>query len=103
MTASGTQEERISVSAPSPRKTVGKLDWATVGGLALGLGGIVGGLLLEGGSIAEIVAPTAMLIVLGGTLGAVMVSTPVHLLRGATRMLASVFLEKMDPPQIMID
>jgi chemotaxis protein MotA len=85
------------------RKAGGKLDLASAGGLALGLGGIVGGLLLEGGSIAEIFSPTALLIVLGGTVGAVMVSTPFHLLRGAIGMLVSIFFEKMDSPEAMIE
>ncbi len=92
--------------APRPAAAgseVSKLDVATVAGLAIGLGGIVGGLVLEGGSIREIVSPTAMLIVLGGTMGAVMVSTPFHLLRGAMGSLTGLFFEKMQSPKAMID
>jgi chemotaxis protein MotA len=84
-------------------KRAAKLDVATIAGLALGVGGILGGLVLEGGSVREIAAPTALLIVLGGTLGAVMVSTPFYLLRGAMRTLAGVFLEKSQSPETMID
>jgi chemotaxis protein MotA len=58
---------------------------------------------LEGGSVREIIAPTALLIVLGGTLGAVMVSTPYYLLRGAMHSLAGVFLEKSHSANGMIE
>jgi chemotaxis protein MotA len=87
----------------APEKPHSKLDLATVAGLAVGLGGIIGGLILEGGSVREIAAPTALMIVLGGTAGAVMVSTPYDLLRGALQSLAGVFFEKVQSPEIMID
>src|SRR5712664_3922417 len=57
----------------------------------------------EGGNVREIMAPTALLIVLGGTMGAVMISTPLSVLRGGMRSLGSVFFEKSQPPQAMID
>jgi chemotaxis protein MotA len=85
------------------KKPASKLDLATAAGLVVGLGGILGGLVLEGGSVREIVAPTALLIVLGGTLGAVMVSTPFYLLRGAMGSLASVFFEKSQSADAIID
>jgi chemotaxis protein MotA len=89
--------------AAAPEKQVSKLDVATWAGLAVGLGGIIGGLILEGGSIGEIISPTALLIVLGGTAGAVMVSTPSHVLRGALGSLAGVFFEKVQAPEAMIN
>jgi chemotaxis protein MotA len=90
-------------SGPIKIKSVSKVDIATIAGLALGVGGIVGGLMLEGGSVREIMAPTALLIVLGGTIGAVMISTPVTVLRAAMRALADVFFEKAQDPESMID
>src|SRR5438270_11618072 len=80
-----------------------KLDFATLVGLVVAVGGILVGLMLEGGSVREIIAPTALLIVLGGTLVAVMVSTPYHQLRGAMGSLISVFFEKSQSPDAMID
>lgn len=68
-------------------------DFATLGGIALAAGGIVGGLLLEGGAITDIAQYTAAVIVLGGTAGAVMVNTPGRTLIGALKRLLSVFLE----------
>jgi len=93
MAAKGAAGEKIGV----------KLDFATLGGLVVGIGGIVGGLILEGGSVREIAAPTALLIVLGGTLGAVMISTPLSALSGGMRSLASVFYEKSQDPDVLID
>jgi len=46
------------------------LDIASVIGLALALFAILGGQVLEGGSIGSLLQPTAALIVLGGTFGA---------------------------------
>jgi chemotaxis protein MotA len=80
-----------------------KLDFATFAGLVIGIGGIVGGLILEGGAVREIAAPTALLIVLGGTLGAVMIATPASVLRGGMRSMASVFYEKSTNADSLIE
>jgi chemotaxis protein MotA len=75
-----------------------KPDFATLGGLLLALAGIVGGLILEGGSVKDISQITAALIVLGGTLGAVMITTPMRVCVRAARRLRVVFFEqKIDP------
>ena len=67
------------------------MDKASWGGVVLGLGGIVGGLLLEGGSISQIVQPTAAMIVFGGTLGAVLLQFPLPVVLSAAGRLAHVF------------
>ncbi len=78
-------------------------DIATLGGLALAFGGIIGGLLMEGGRLKDISQITAAFIVFGGTSGAVMISTPVGMLAGALRRLAHVFMDAADPPEAVID
>jgi chemotaxis protein MotA len=78
-------------------------DIASLLGLAVALAGIIGGLLIEGGKIADINQPTAAMIVLGGTLGAVMLSTPLPVCLGAARRLATVFLEHAEPLAQVID
>src|SRR6266446_5377624 len=93
MAAKGAEGGKVSV----------RLDFATFAGLVIGIGGIVGGLILEGGSVREIAAPTALLIVLGGTLGAVLITTPIGVLRGGIRSMASVFYEKSQDPDSLID
>jgi chemotaxis protein MotA len=73
-------------------------DMATLLGIVLAVGGIVGGLILEKGSIKDIAQYTAALIVLGGTSGAVLVNTPVHTLRSAVVHLKVVFFERTQRP-----
>ena len=52
------------------------MDKISVLGLVLGLVAIIGGQILEGGHIGSLSQPTALLIVLGGTMGAVMLQSP---------------------------
>jgi chemotaxis protein MotA len=52
------------------------MDKATVIGIVLGIGAVIGGQSLEGGSIHSIMQATAAIIVFGGTFGAVFVSFP---------------------------
>lgn len=85
----------MAESKPSkPKKGGVKPDLASVGGLALALGGILGGLILEGGNLKDVAQVTAAMIVLGGTIGAVMVTTPVGVLVRATKKFPVVFLER---------
>ena len=78
-------------------------DVATIAGLALALAGIIGGLLLEKGSIQDVAQGTAAMIVFGGTFGAVLVTTPMsHVLR-AVRGLGTVFFERASDTAAVID
>ncbi|GAA5159541.1 flagellar motor protein [Viridibacterium curvum] len=52
------------------------MDVISVAGLLLGLVAIIGGQLLEGGHIGSLIQPTAFMIVVGGTFGAVMLQSP---------------------------
>jgi chemotaxis protein MotA len=69
------------------------VDKASVSSVLLGLIGIVGGLLLEGGKISQILQPTAAMIVFGGTLGAVLIQFPLPVVTAAVRRLAGIFFE----------
>jgi chemotaxis protein MotA len=71
-----------------------KPDLASLVGVLLALGAIIGGLLLEGGRLSDIGQSTAALIVLGGTMGATMLNTPMRNFTGGFRRLAHVFFEK---------
>ena len=74
------------------------MDKASWGGVVLGLGGIVGGLLLEGGRISQVLQPTPAMIVFGGTAGAVLIQFPLPIVLNAVRRLVHVFfLPKHDP------
>lgn len=52
------------------------MDKISILGLLLGVIAIVGGQILEGGHVGSLSQPTALLIVLGGTMGAVMLQSP---------------------------
>src|ERR1700730_15387815 len=78
-------------------------DFATIGGLLVAAGGIVGGLVLEGGKVSEVTQVTAAIIVLGGTLGAVMVTCPLSSLIGALKGLKNVFFEEVINPEVAIE
>jgi chemotaxis protein MotA len=67
------------------------MDKATVGGVLIALGGILAGLLLEGGRLSQILQPTAAMIVFGGTLGATLIQFPLPVVLNALRRLARIF------------
>jgi chemotaxis protein MotA len=74
-----------------------RLDVTSLAGVPLGIGFILLGQLLEGGSFRSILQLTAAVIVFGGTLGAVLVSFSVNDVRGALRSLRDVFVDR-EPP-----
>ena len=71
------------------------MDIASIGGILLAVLGILGGMMMEGGSLAQITQPTAMMIVLGGTAGAVMVQFPLATIAAALKQMMRVFF---NPP-----
>jgi chemotaxis protein MotA len=78
------------------------VDKATFAGLLIAFGGIIAGLVLEGGSVGQILQPTAAMIVFGGTIGAVMVQFPLPVVLKSFRALAGVFLESEGGLQAVI-
>jgi chemotaxis protein MotA len=78
------------------------VDKSTIGGIFLAVGGILAGLLLEGGRITQILQPTAAMIVLGGTIGAVMVQFPLSTVMEAFKGLAWVLFDKAADPRNLI-
>jgi chemotaxis protein MotA len=85
---------------PKPKPPEGgkrRPDLATLAGIALAMAGIIGGLLLEKGSIKDVSQGTAAMIVLGGTLGAVLVTNPLHIVLRGLRALGDVFFEPANP------
>jgi chemotaxis protein MotA len=96
--------EQPGKGKPEPKKAAAsRPDLATIGGIVLAVGGIVGGLLMEGGKVKDISQITAAIIVLGGTLGAVMVSTPMSVLKGAIQRIIHIVLDKTQPPDAAIE
>lgn len=78
------------------------MDIATIIGLVLGFGAVIGGQILEGGHISAILQPTAALIVLGGTCGATFVSFPLkNILQALTDSRKALFPPKEDPEGVI--
>lgn len=90
-------------AAPRKKKAGSKPDLATIAGLVVAMAGILGGLILEGGKIQDVSQVTAALIVLGGTLGAVMVTTPLPVLLRSCKKLGAVFMDAAQPPDALIE
>ncbi|GIP21706.1 MULTISPECIES: flagellar motor protein [Paenibacillus] len=67
------------------------MDITTVVGIIVGLIAIVGGFIWEGGEFTGLMQITAALIVLGGTLAAVMISFPASKLKSIPQALAIAF------------
>lgn len=78
------------------------LDKSTLGGFLIALGGLGLGLVLEGGKVAQVLQPTAALIVLGGTIGAVMVQFPLRIVLEALAQLRHVFFDTEPEPDSLI-
>ncbi len=78
------------------------MDKSSFAGIFIALGGILLGLMLEGGKFAQILQPTAAIIVFGGTLGAVMLQFPLRVVFAAFRGLGAVFFDRSRDPQSLI-
>ncbi len=72
------------------------MDKISVLGLVLGIVAIVGGQVLEGGHVGSLSQPTALLIVLGGTMGAVMLQSPYATFIRGVKMVRWVWY----PPEV---
>lgn len=80
------------------------MDRISIAGLALGLAAIIVGQVLEGGHVGSLIQPTAALIVLGGTLGAVMLQSPLSVFMTGMKMGAWVFFPPaVDSQQLITD
>jgi chemotaxis protein MotA len=79
------------------------VDKATLSGVVLAVGGILLGLLLEGGNIGQIMQPTAAMIVFGGTLGAILIQYPLPVALSAFKRLAKIFVEPTRNAQSTIE
>ena len=84
----------------TPRR---RLDLTSVAGVPVGLGFILVGQALEGGTLHSLVQFTAALIVFGGTFGAVLVSHSMDEVRRAWQSLRHVIYDDDTPSEEIID
>lgn len=75
------------------------MDLLSVVGFVLGIGAILVGQHLEGGHIQSLINAPAMLIVFGGSVGAVMLQSPMPIFMRALGMMVWIFF----PPKLAVD
>lgn len=68
------------------------MDKISLVGLTLGIAAIFVGQVIEGGHLSSLFQPTAFMIVIGGTLGAVMLQSPLRVFMQGMRMARWVFV-----------
>lgn len=78
------------------------MDLLSLLGVIVAFAAILGGNWLEGGHIGALANGPAMVIVLGGSIGAVLLQTPVALFLRAMRMMVMVFVPPKKPLQPLI-
>lgn len=81
----------------------GGVDLISIAGLLLALTAIVGGQILEGGNVGSLVQVTAFFIVIGGTMGAVMLQSSLPVFLNGMRLLKWVFLPPQAHPAQLIE
>ena len=75
------------------------MDILSLIGIFLGIGAILVGQFLEGGHVSSLLNGPALLIVVGGTLGAIMLQAPITTFMRAVKLLKWIFF----PPKLMAD
>ena len=78
------------------------LDKSTLSGILLALAGIGFGLFLDGGKVSQVVQPTAALIVVGGTIGAVMIQFPLRVVFQAIASLKDIFINSESESEALV-
>ncbi|MCS6785597.1 MAG: flagellar motor protein [Thiobacillaceae bacterium] len=82
-----------------PVRVSRRFDLISIAGLTIGVAAILAGQVLEGGHIGSLLQPTAFVIVIGGTLGAVMLQSPLKVFLDGLAMSRWVFR----PPQATVE
>lgn len=75
------------------------MDVLSILGIVVALSAVLGGNILDGGHTESLIQLTAFIIVAGGTVGAVMLQTPIHVFFRSLK----IFLWVMIPPRIEVE
>lgn len=80
------------------------MDIGTIIGLVVGVIAILGSMIMGGGNPASLINVPSLIVVFGGTLGAVVIGFPLACVTGIHKIiLKAVFAEPVDPKQIVRD
>ncbi len=71
----GRKAQLMKINIFSPFGDRDIMDFATIGGLVIGIGAVIVSFLMEGGHLGAILQAPAMIIVIGGTIGASIITT----------------------------
>jgi len=78
------------------------VDKSTIGGIVIAVSGVAVGLVMDGGRLAQVLQPTAALIVFAGTIGSVMVQFPLRVVVQAVVQLKDVFFNAEPEPDSLV-
>ena len=78
------------------------MDINSAAGIVLAFVAIIGGQILEGGHVGSLVQAAAFLIVMGGTIGAVLLQSPVSVFVNGVKMGVWVFFPPLISPHALI-
>ncbi len=79
------------------------MDIGTIAGLGLAIGAILGSTLMEGGSLSALISPSALVLVIGGTIGVTIISNGLKECLGLPKLLAQTLRSRAYDPQSTID
>lgn len=79
------------------------MDIVSLIGLVIGLGSLIVGFVLEGGHVGALLQPTAAIIVLGGTLGATILSFDASVIFKIPKLIGMVFFHKKENREEVMD
>lgn len=79
-----------------------RIDYNSIAGIALAVIAIFGGQMLEGGHLGSLMQSTAFLIVFGGTVGAVLLQSPIKIFISGVKMGVWVIFPPSESPQKLI-
>ena len=97
-----TQRLRSRESADPPRRP-GALDFWFVAGVTIALGATIAGICATHVGLIYFLQPTGALIVLGGTLGVILVTTPRHSLIHSAHRIADLFAANEVNREVLIE
>ncbi|MCX8022936.1 MAG: flagellar motor protein [Syntrophorhabdaceae bacterium] len=79
------------------------MDLTTIVGLIIGIGAVLVSFIMEGGHISALFQMPAIILVVFGTLGASIVTTPLHHLKGLPKLFKVILFERNLNPQKLVD
>ena len=79
------------------------MDIATILGVVLALGLILSSIVIGGGSFASFIDPPSIMVVIGGSIAAAMISFPLKTFLGVFRITMKTFLYKIDSKSQLIE